>query len=453
LNETALTQNIELKTMYPGKAYSPHTTLAQAISAEATEIEVADASALPPAPNIAVIGTNENAETIVYTEKTGNLLRGIIRGVERPDEARAWNAGALVARNIAKLDLDAIQENIGRLLAGIEQLDEAAAREFVLADQALQALKQNLTTAIAKEVEQLDQVIDVLETTLTEKTGEIEGELDTHVKDNGNPHGVTAEQVGADPAGTAQKLIDALPPLSGGSERDILFLQNGTFTPEVGRQYRIVVVGGGEPGQPGVNRPAALHSMAVPHTAGGRGGGRANPVTTLWTAPNANPIPITIGNSGQASSFGNILTGMTGNASTGGSTQSISAFGRFLISHQGQSGITVSNLPLPIGSGGALISTSNIPGPGHNNLPGGHGGNGAGGIAYSPASMAQPGGRRTGETDFEGASGIGGNHGTGCGAGGGGGGGVGAVAWGPVSAANAGLGGSGASGCVIIIPQ
>jgi len=101
--------------MYPGKAYSPHTTLVQAISADTTEIEVADASALPPAPNIAVIGTNENAETIIYTEKTGNLLSGLIRGVECPDEARAWNAGALIARNIAKLDLDAIQENILKL--------------------------------------------------------------------------------------------------------------------------------------------------------------------------------------------------------------------------------------------------------------------------------------------------------------------------------------------------
>ena len=59
--------NIDLKTMYPGEPYSPPTRLALSISATATEIEVEDASVLPEAPNIAIIGVDEGAETFLYT--------------------------------------------------------------------------------------------------------------------------------------------------------------------------------------------------------------------------------------------------------------------------------------------------------------------------------------------------------------------------------------------------
>ena len=104
-----------LKAMHPGKAYSPQTTLAAPISTTATEIELTDASVLPEAPNIAVIGINENAETILYKTKIGNTLGGIVRGIARADEARAWKTGAVVARNITSLDLDTIQENVRQL--------------------------------------------------------------------------------------------------------------------------------------------------------------------------------------------------------------------------------------------------------------------------------------------------------------------------------------------------
>ena len=105
----------KLTTMYPGKAYSPRTELAAAINATAAEITLVDASALPQAPNIAVIGDEERAETILYTEKIGNTLSGITRGIARPNEATTWDAGTTIARNITSLDLDAVQENIQTL--------------------------------------------------------------------------------------------------------------------------------------------------------------------------------------------------------------------------------------------------------------------------------------------------------------------------------------------------
>ena len=114
-----------LKPMHPGKAYSPQTALAAPISATATEIILTDASVLPDAPNIAVIGINENAETILYETKVGNTLGGIVRGIARPNEARAWNTGAVIARNITSLDLDTIQENVRGLHSETESGLEA----------------------------------------------------------------------------------------------------------------------------------------------------------------------------------------------------------------------------------------------------------------------------------------------------------------------------------------
>ena len=112
----------ERKAMYPGKAYSPQTTLAVPINATATEITLTDASVLPEAPNIAVIGDEEQAETILYTEKNGNILSGITRGIARENEAVAWDAGAVIARNITSLDLNAVQENIQMLHMQIDSV-------------------------------------------------------------------------------------------------------------------------------------------------------------------------------------------------------------------------------------------------------------------------------------------------------------------------------------------
>src|SRR5690606_622681 len=96
--------------MYAPMVNSPITELANAIDAEQTTIEVVDGSKLPDAPNLAMIGLGENTETILYTQKDGNVLSGVTRGFQ--GIAKAWPQGTRVARFFAAYDQMAIQENI-----------------------------------------------------------------------------------------------------------------------------------------------------------------------------------------------------------------------------------------------------------------------------------------------------------------------------------------------------
>lgn len=89
-------------TLYPGIPFSPQAALTNNIGAADTIIEVSDASAFPPAPNLATIGTDEGGETILYTAKTETALSGCRRGVE--GTARAWMAGELIGRNFTAKD-------------------------------------------------------------------------------------------------------------------------------------------------------------------------------------------------------------------------------------------------------------------------------------------------------------------------------------------------------------
>jgi len=99
--------------MYPPWPYSTPSELAEPISATATQIPVADISAFPPAPNIAVIrDDDENAETILYTLKIGNALSGVTRAYEDGDVARSWDTGVTIATDIAALVIAAMQGNI-----------------------------------------------------------------------------------------------------------------------------------------------------------------------------------------------------------------------------------------------------------------------------------------------------------------------------------------------------
>src|SRR5690606_39033980 len=99
--------------MYAPMVNSPITELATAIDDTQTTIEVVDGSKLPDAPNLAMIGLGENTETILYTQKDGNVLSGVTRGFQ--GVAKAWPQGARVARFFAAYDQMAIQENIKTL--------------------------------------------------------------------------------------------------------------------------------------------------------------------------------------------------------------------------------------------------------------------------------------------------------------------------------------------------
>ena len=99
-----------MKKMYKGKVNSPATLLVETIDSSVTSIKVADGAVFPEGPNVAVIGTDGNAETIKYESINGNILVGCVRGFQ--GKASVWDKDTIIARNFTEYDLDAIQENI-----------------------------------------------------------------------------------------------------------------------------------------------------------------------------------------------------------------------------------------------------------------------------------------------------------------------------------------------------
>lgn len=103
-----------ISTMYPAKAGSPKTELAADLTAAATSMTLSDASALPPAPNLAVLGDDSSAEVVSYTAITGNVVSGLIRGLGGTT-ASLWPSGTDVARNYTSFDHDRFIDNIQAL--------------------------------------------------------------------------------------------------------------------------------------------------------------------------------------------------------------------------------------------------------------------------------------------------------------------------------------------------
>ena len=110
---------MDLLTMYPAKLGSPQTILASNLAADATAMVVSDASVLPEAPNIAVIGTDENCEIISYSaiDSSTNTVTISARGLG-DSTARAWTSGTTVARNHSSLDHNTLMANIASLNTG-----------------------------------------------------------------------------------------------------------------------------------------------------------------------------------------------------------------------------------------------------------------------------------------------------------------------------------------------
>lgn len=102
-------------TMYPSKVNSPKTSIVGAIGASDVTITIADASYLPDAPNLAVIGEGDACETILYTVKTGAVLSGITRGFQ--GTAQGWDDETPIARNMTAYDHATFAANIAELEA------------------------------------------------------------------------------------------------------------------------------------------------------------------------------------------------------------------------------------------------------------------------------------------------------------------------------------------------
>ena len=109
----------ELLTMYPPQNNSPYTTLEAAIGGGETSVTVADASVLPEAPNLLTIGTEENAEVVLMTAKTGNILT-VQRGVYGTT-AGEWGKDERIYRAITAKDLGDLQDNVKALKTETEQ--------------------------------------------------------------------------------------------------------------------------------------------------------------------------------------------------------------------------------------------------------------------------------------------------------------------------------------------
>ena len=105
---------MELINLYPAAVNSRATVTLGVLNEESVTIEVLDATVLPDAPNLLVLGTDQTAETVLMTAKEGNTLT-----VERAVQGNAirWPAGTQIARNFTAKDWNDLLENIDKIAA------------------------------------------------------------------------------------------------------------------------------------------------------------------------------------------------------------------------------------------------------------------------------------------------------------------------------------------------
>ena len=102
------------KTMYKGINNSPVTKLTASLSTQDTTINITDETAFPDVPNIATIGTEDNAELVLYTGKTTGKLTGCTRGFYGTI-AKSWPASTKIYRGYTAYDHDTFIDNIRNL--------------------------------------------------------------------------------------------------------------------------------------------------------------------------------------------------------------------------------------------------------------------------------------------------------------------------------------------------
>lgn len=108
--------------MYPGVANSPETFLKENVAPEGTTLYVGDSSVFGELPTLAVIGTDQNAETVLVKSKKPDGGLEVQRGLE--GIARKWKKATIIARNFTNYDYKVLVENIDKLNIGkIEKKD------------------------------------------------------------------------------------------------------------------------------------------------------------------------------------------------------------------------------------------------------------------------------------------------------------------------------------------
>lgn len=99
--------------MYDGVANSPDTFLTSPLASGGDIMYVADSSVFGTLPNLAVLGSGTNAETVLILNKRpdqGLYIRRAVEGV-----ARDWAKASIVARNFTNYDYKQLKENIEKI--------------------------------------------------------------------------------------------------------------------------------------------------------------------------------------------------------------------------------------------------------------------------------------------------------------------------------------------------
>lgn len=103
----------KLNTMYKGVVNSPETYLKENLAAEGAVIYVADGSIFGELPNLAVIGDDQTAETILVKAKRSDGGYDVDRAIE--GQKKDWQKATIIARNFTNYDYKQLIDNINAL--------------------------------------------------------------------------------------------------------------------------------------------------------------------------------------------------------------------------------------------------------------------------------------------------------------------------------------------------
>ena len=108
-----------LNKMYDGVANSPDTFLTSPLASGGNIMYVADSGVFGTLPNLAVLGSGANAETVLILSKRSDQGLNIQRAVE--GVARDWVKASIVARNFTNYDYKQLKENIEKINNGKQE--------------------------------------------------------------------------------------------------------------------------------------------------------------------------------------------------------------------------------------------------------------------------------------------------------------------------------------------
>lgn len=111
-----------MKQLYEGMTNSPITQLSSNINSTTSSIPVVNINAFPPAPNLATIGEEDDAETILYQSKSSNSLTNVTRGFE--GVRKAWDKDTIISRNFTTYDWNSAKDNIDTLNIDLSDLQD-----------------------------------------------------------------------------------------------------------------------------------------------------------------------------------------------------------------------------------------------------------------------------------------------------------------------------------------